>query len=312
MTSFADIPDDIQVWRNGEFVDWKNATVHCMSHALHYGSSVFEGIRCYKTPKGSTVWRLPEHVRRLYNSAKLYRMDIPFSEAEFTEAMLETIRINKFEECYIRPIVFRGTGPFGVNPMENNVECMVICWEWGKYLGPDALEKGVNVCTATWTRFAPNTIPALAKCAANYANGQLIKMEAILNGYAEGIALDVNGYVSEGSGENIFVVQEKNLLTPPLGNSVLPGITRDCVMKLAKEEGYNVIEQMIPREMLLLSDEVFFTGTAAEITPIASIDKIPVGTGKRGPVTKVMQEKYFAYIDGEVQDKYGWHTPVYK
>ncbi len=311
MTSFADIPDNIQVWRNGEFVDWKNATVHCMAHALHYGSSVFEGIRCYNTPKGSTVWRLPEHVRRLFNSAKLYRMEIPFSEEEFTNAMIETVRINNFKECYIRPIVFRGTGPFGVNPMDNTVESMVICWEWGKYLGPEALEKGVDVCTASWSRFAPNTIPALAKCAANYANGQLIKMEAVLNGYVEGIALDVNGYVSEGSGENIFVVQGKKILTPPLGNSVLPGITRDCVIKLATEAGYEIIEQVIPREMLLVSDEVFFTGTAAEITPIASIDKIKIGSGMRGPVAKELQEKYFAYIDGEVDDKYRWHTYVY-
>jgi branched-chain amino acid aminotransferase len=312
MTQFSDISDDIQVWKNGEFVNWKDATVHIMVHALHYGSSVFEGIRCYKTPKGSTVWRFEEHMRRLYNSAKLYRMEIPFSFEELCKAALGTVTINKFEGCYIRPIVFRGTGPFGVLPLANSVDTAICCWEWGSYLGEEALEKGVKVCTSSWSRFAPNTIPAMAKCAANYANGQLIKMEAHLNGYAEGIALDVNGYVSEGSGENIFMVCKNDLLTPPLGNSVLPGITRDCVIKLAKEMGMNVIEQMIPREMLLLSDEVFFTGTAAEITPIASIDQIDVGTGKRGPVVKTLQEKYFAYINGEVEDTYGWHTYLYK
>lgn len=311
MTAFSDIRDDVQVWKNGQFVNWKDATFHVMTHALHYSSSVFEGIRCYNTKKGSSVWRLTEHMTRLYNSAKIYRIEIPFTPEQFTQAAFETIRVNEFKECYIRPIVFRGTGAFGVNPLENSVECAICCWEWGKYLGPEALEKGVNVCTASWARFAPNTIPALAKCAANYANGQLIKMEAILNGYAEGIALDVNGYVSEGSGENIFVVQGDNLLTPPLGNSVLPGITRDCVIHFAKELGHNVIEQMIPREMLLVSDEVFFTGTAAEITPIASIDKIPVGDGKRGPVTTALQEKFFTYIDGDVEDKYGWHSFVY-
>lgn len=311
MTTFADIPGDTKVWKNGTFINWKDSTVHMMSHALHYGSSVFEGIRCYSTPKGSTIWRLKEHMQRMFNSAKLYRMEIPFTKEQFTEACLETVRINKFKECYIRPIVFRGTGPFGVNPLENTVENWIACWEWGKYLGPEALEKGVNVCTASWSRFAPNTIPALAKCGANYANGQLIKMEAVLNGYSEGIALDTAGYVSEGSGENIFVVRDNELLTPPIGNSVLPGITRDCVIKFAAEFGIKTIEQVIPREMLLISDEVFFTGTAAEITPIAGIDKIPVGSGKRGPVTAKLQEKFFAYIDGKEEDKYGWHTYVY-
>ena len=311
MTTFADIPDDTKVWKNGEFIKWKDATVHVMSHALHYGSSVFEGIRCYNTPKGSTVWRLKEHMQRLYNSAKLYRMDIPFTMDQFTEACIETIRVNNFKECYIRPIAFRGTGPFGVNPLKNTVECWIACWEWGQYLGPEALEQGVDVCTSSWNRFAPNTIPALAKCGANYANGQLIKMEAVLNGYVEGIALDTAGYVSEGSGENIFVVRGKEILTPPLGNSVLPGITRDCIINFAEELGYTISEQVIPREMLLISDEVFFTGTAAEITPIASIDKILVGTGKRGPATAKFQEKFFAYIDGKEEDKHGWHTYVY-
>lgn len=311
MTSFSDIPGELKVWKNGKFIDWKDATIHIMTHALHYASAVFEGIRCYDTPKGSSVWRLPEHMQRLYNSAKIYRMDIPYTIEEFTEAVLETIRINNFKACYIRPIVFRGTGSFGVSPLDNSVESSICCWEWGKYLGGDALENGVDVCTATWSRIAPNTIPAHAKAAANYANGQLIKMEAILNGYAEGIALDVNGYVSEGSGENIFAVVGKDIISPPLGNSVLPGITRDCVFKLAREMGFSILEHMVPREALLIADEVFFSGTAAEITPIASIDRIKVGNGQRGPVVKKLQEAYFNYINGKVEDKYGWHTYVY-
>jgi branched-chain amino acid aminotransferase len=311
MTTFADIPGDVQVWFNGKLVNWKDANIHVMSHGLHYGSSVFEGIRCYKTKKGSSIWRLPEHVKRMYDSAKIYRMDAPYTPDQFTQAIIDTVKANKFEACYIRPIFFRGTGAFGVNPLQNSVETAICCWEWGQYLGPEALEKGVEVCVSNWTRNAPNTTPTLAKCGANYANGQLIKMDALLNGYAEGIALDSNGYVSEGSGENIFVVIGKKILTPPLGNSVLPGITRNCAIVFAQELGYEIVEQMIPREMLYIADEVFFTGTAAEITPIASVDKIPIGTGKRGPAAKALQGKYFSYIDGDIEDTYGWHTFVY-
>lgn len=310
MTAFADIPGNIKVWKNGGFIDWKDSTVHVMSHALHYGSSVFEGIRCYETKKGSSVFRLNEHVRRLYDSAKMYRIEIPYAFNDLKAAMLETVRVNGFKSCYLRPIVFRGTGPFGVNGLQNSVETFICAWEWGAYLGPEALEKGVNVMFATWNRFAPNTMPAMAKCGANYANSQLIKMEAVLNGYAEGIALDTNGYVSEGSGENIFVVRQGRVITPPLGNSVLPGITRDSVITILKELGYEVVEGMIPREMVYIADEVFFTGTAAEVTPIASVDKIPIGTGQRGPITKAVQERFFAYIQGELADAHGWHTFV--
>lgn len=311
MTNFRDVPGNTKVYFNGEFIDWKDATLHVMTHALHYGSSVFEGIRCYKTPQGPAIFRLKEHVDRMYNSAKMYRMVPPdLSKEQFAEAMLETVRINKFEECYVRPIFYRGTGMFGVNPLHNSVEIAICCWLWGSYLGEDALEQGVKVHVSSWTRLAPNVMPALAKCGANYANGQLIKMEAILNGYSEGIALDVNGYVSEGSGENIFLVFGNQLLTPPLGNSILPGITRNSVITLAHEHGFEVTEGQVPREMLYIADEVFFTGTAAEITPIAFIDKIQVGEGKRGPVTKKLQEEFFAIIDGKKEDKHGWLTFV--
>ena len=310
MTQFKDVPGDTKVYFNGEFIDWKDATVHVMTHALHYGSSVFEGIRCYKTPKGPAIFRLKEHVDRLYNSAKMYRMVPNLSKEEFTKVLLETITINNFDECYVRPIAFRGTGAFGVNPLDNSIEIAICCWKWGQYLGDDALEKGVSVQVSSWNRLAPNTMPALAKCGANYANGQLIKMEAVKNGYTEGIALDVYGYVSEGSGENIFVVQGNTLITPPLGNSVLPGITRDSVITLAREAGYEALESQVPREMLYISDEVFFTGTAAEITPIAFIDQIQIGEGKRGPVAKHLQENFFAVINLEREDAHGWLTFV--
>jgi branched-chain amino acid aminotransferase len=310
MTTFFDVPGDTKVFMNGEFIDWKDATVHVMTHALHYGSSVFEGIRCYKTKNGPAIFRLKEHMDRLYNSAKMYRMTPEISQAELTEKLLETIRVNNFDECYVRPIIFRGVGPFGVSPLNNSIDISICCWKWGKYLGEDALENGVSVHVSSWNRLAPNTMPALAKCGANYANGQLIKMEAVLNGYVEGIALDVYGYVSEGSGENIFLVRNGKLLTPALGNSVLPGITRDSIITLAREAGYEVTEGQVPREMLYIADEVFFTGTAAEVTPLAEIDKMQVGEGKRGPITKVLQEKYFAIINGEAEDTHGWLTFV--
>ena len=310
MTQFKEIPPDLKVYFNGRFVDWKDATVHVMTHALHYGSAVFEGIRCYKTPKGPAVFRLKEHVDRLYNSAKMYRMTPNLTREEFTKAILEAIKINNFDECYVRPIIYRGTGAFGVNPLDNSIEYAICCWKWGKYLGEEALEKGVSVQVSTWNRIAPNTMPALAKCAANYANSQLIKMEAVKNGYTEGIALDTEGYVSEGSGENIFIVRGRTLITPPLGNSVLPGITRDTVITLARETGYEVIEGPIPREMLYIADEVFFTGTAAEISPIAFVDQIQVGEGRRGPVAKHLQENFFAVINLERKDTYGWLTFV--
>lgn len=294
------------VWMNGQFIPWKNANIHIASHVIHYGSSVFEGLRAYETQKGTAVFRLKEHIRRLYNSAKIYRMTIPYPEEDFVSAALETVKANGFKACYVRPIVYRGYKALGVDPFPNPVDCAVLVWEWGKYLGPEAMENGVDVKVSTWWRIAPNTFPALAKSGANYMNSQLIKMEAILDGYAEGIALNIRGHISEGSGENLFLVKDGKIYTPPLSSSVLPGITRDTVMTLAGELGMPVIEDTIPREMLYIADEVFFTGSAAEITPIRSIDKIEIGTGKRGPVTEKLQAAFFAYVQGEREDKYHW------
>jgi len=299
-----------KIWFNGRFVPWDEAKVHVMAHVLHYGSSVFEGIRAYKTPTGPAVWLLDGHLRRLFDSAKIYRMEIPYSFDELREAILETIRVNRHEACYIRPIVFRGYGEIGVDPRGCPVEVAIATIEWGRYLGKEAIEQGVDVCVSSWRRMAPDTIPALAKCGANYANSQLIKVDALENGYVEAIALDVAGYVSEGSGENLFVVRNGTLITPPLGFSVLGGLTREAVITLAKDLGIPVKEQAIPRELLYIADEAFFTGTAAEITPIRSIDRIPIGRGKRGPITTRLQEEFFGIVSGEVPDRYGWLTPV--
>ncbi|MBN1883942.1 MAG: branched-chain amino acid transaminase [Candidatus Krumholzibacteriota bacterium] len=299
-----------KIWMDGTFVDWDDAKIHVCAHVVHYGTCVFEGIRCYKTKKGPAVFRLEPHVKRLYNSAKMYRMEPELPQADFMAACLETIKINGMEACYIRPVVYRGYNELGVNPFNNPINAFIVVWEWGKYLGPEALEQGVDVCVSTWDRIAPNTLPALAKTGANYMNSQLIKMEAIKNGYVEGIALDVNGYVSEGSGENIFLLQDGVIYTPPLGASVLPGITRDSVITIADELGIDVVEQLVPREQLYIADEIFFTGTAAEISPIRSVDKIQIGEGKRGPVTKMLQDRFFQYLNAETDDIYGWLTIV--
>ncbi len=301
-----------EIWHNGELIPWDDAQIHVCSHVVHYASAVFEGIRCYKTEDGSAVFRLPEHIKRLHASAHIYRMPLDFSVEALEEACLETIRANKMESCYIRPIVFRGYHSLGVNPNPCPIETYIAVWEWGKYLGAEAIEDGVDVMVSSWNRLATNTMPGIAKAASNYMNAQLIKMEALENGYVEGIALDARGYVSEGSGENIFIVRDGKLVTPPLSASVLPGITRDCVVTLAGELGYEVVEQDIPRESLYIADEVFFTGTAAEITPVRSIDKIAVGIGSRGPVTAAIQELYFDHVEGRVEDKYGWRTSVYR
>jgi branched-chain amino acid aminotransferase len=291
-----------KVWRNGEFIDWDNARVHVMTHAIHYGSSVFEGIRAYNTTRGTAVFRLTEHIQRLLNSAKVYRMDIKYNRAELCQAAVELVRGGGMEECYIRPVIFRGLNEekpaFGVNPFPNPIDCYMAAWDWGKYLGEEALETGVDVCVSSWTRITSNSLPAVAKAGANYMNSQLIKMEAILGGFSEGIALDDRGYVSEGSGENLFVVNNGKLITPPLGASILPGITRDSVITIAKELGIEVIETSIQRAALYLADELFFTGTAAEITPIRSVDRITVGEGKRGEVTKQLQDVFFDVIYG--------------
>lgn len=297
-----------KIWMDGKFVPWDDAKIHCCAHVVHYGTAVFEGMRVYKTPKGSAAFRLDAHVDRLFDSAKIYRMEIPYTPKQITDAIMETVRTNNLEECYVRPVVYRGYGELGVNPFSNPVNVFIAAWPWGAYLGKDALESGVDVCVSSWTRIAPNTLPALAKAGANYMNSQLIKMEALRNGYVEGIALDASGYVSEGSGENVFVVRRGRLMTPPLGASVLPGITRDCVITFAEELGIEVVQQLIPREALYIAEEVFFTGSAAEITPIRSVDKITVGEGRRGPITKKMQECFFGVLNGEMEDKHGWLT----
>jgi branched-chain amino acid aminotransferase len=301
-----------KIWHNGRFINWADATIHVLSHVVNYGTSVFEGVRCYSTPAGPAVFRLREHIRRLIDSAKIYRMeDIGFTSDELCEAMLELVRVNKMDSCYFRPIVLRGYGDVGVNPAKNPIDVYIACWSWGKYLGEEALAEGVDVCVSSWTRIAPNTLPALAKAGANYMNSQLIKMEAIANGYVEGIALDTNGYVSEGSGENIFVVRDGRIHTPPLGASVLPGITRDAVLTLARAAGIPVVETIIPRELLYIADEVFFSGTAAEITPIRSIDRIKIGKGHRGPVAERLQKDFFGVIAGTHPDTHNWLTPVH-
>ena len=300
-----------KIWFDGQFVNWEDCKIHIMSHVIHYGTSVFEGIRCYKGENNSYIFRLKDHVKRLLNSAKIYRMDIGYSAEEIEKFIIETVKINEFEECYIRPIIFRGFGSFGVNPSKNPIHFAIITWSWGSYLGKDAMENGIDVCTSTWRRMAPNTLPALAKAGANYMNSQLIKMEAELNGYAEGIALDTNGNISEGSGENIFLIINKTLYTPPSHSSILPGITRHSVIVIARDKGYKVKQQIIPRETIYIADEAFFTGTAAEISVIKSVDKIPIGNGTRGPITKELQEEFFSIIECRKEDKYGWMTPVY-
>src|SRR5690348_9087104 len=299
-----------KIWHNGRFIAWDDAKIHVLSHVTSYGSSVFEGIRCYATANGPAIFRVREHIRRLLDSAKIYRIEVKYATDELADAMAELVRVNRLQSCYFRPIVLRGYGDVGVLP-NNPTEVYIACWRWGKYLGEEALAEGVDVCVSSWTRIAPNTLPALAKAGANYMNSQLVKMEALANGYSEGIALDANGYVSEGSGENIFVVRDGRIHTPPLGASVLPGITRDTVLTLAHEMGIPLVETIIPREMLYIADEVFFSGTAAEITPIRSIDRIPVGKGRRGPIAEKLQKEFFAVINGTKPDRHRWLSPVH-
>jgi len=301
-------PKSDRIWMNGRLVPWDDAKIHIGSHVIHYGSAVFEGVRCYATPDGPAVFRLDAHTDRLYDSAKIYRMDVPYTPAQMNQAILETISTNQMDACYIRPIIYRGYGQLGVNPFPCPVDVAVMVWDWGRYLGAEALENGVDVRVSSWARIAPNTLPAMAKSAANYMNSQLIKMEAIKDGYAEGIALDADGYLSEGSGENLFLVKDDTLITPPLVSSVLPGITRDTVIALARRQGIPVVEQMMPREMLYIVDEAFLSGTAAEITPIRSVDKVTVGRGKRGPVTEALQRAFFDVIEGRVPDEFSWLT----
>ena len=305
-----------EIWHDGKFIAWNDARVHVMTHALHYGSSVFEGIRCYKTPGGAAVFRLKEHMQRLVNSAKIYRMDTKLTVDELCNAAVEVVRRGDFDQCYLRPILFRGLNEekpaFGVNPFPNPLTCYIAAWDWGKYLGEEALEAGVDVCVSSWTRMTANSLPPMAKAGANYMNSQLIKMEAILNGFSEGIALDDRGFISEGSGENLFLVSGGKLLTPPLASSILPGITRDSAIEIARELGIEVVETSLQRAALYLADELFFTGTAAEITPIRSVDRITIGSGKRGEITRQIQEAFFQITEGKRPAPFGakWLTYV--
>jgi branched-chain amino acid aminotransferase len=299
-----------KVWMNGKIVDWADANIHIASHALHYASAVFEGARCYKTPKGSVFLRLDAHIRRLYDSAKIYRMEYELDRDAFTQAVVDVVQANALEACYVRPLIYRGYRELGVDPRRCPVDAAIMVWEWGAYLGPEALEHGVDVCVSSWSRAAPNTFPGMAKSSANYANSALIKMEAAENGYSEAIALDSFGVVSEGSGQNLFLVRDDVLLTPPLSTAGLSGITRDIVVTLANDLGYQVREQDLPREMLYVADELFFTGTAAEVSPIRSVDKVTIGSGRRGPITTRLQQAFFDYVNGVVPDRHNWLLPV--
>ncbi len=296
-----------KIWMNGKFVKWNDAKIHVLSHVIHYGSSFFEGIRSYKTKQGTAVLRIDEHIKRLINSAKIFRAEIPYSFEQISDAIIETIKINNLEECYIRPFAYRGYDDIGVNPLNNPVDLTIAAYEWGSYLGKGAVENGIDVCVSSWRRSAPNSTPTMSKIGGAYMNSQLIKMEALVNGYSEGIALDSNGFISEGSGENIFMVYEGILFTPQISNAILPGVTRKSVIHIAREMGYEVKETNIMREMLYIADEIFFTGTAAEITPIRSVDKSIIGKGSPGKVTKQLQEAFFDIIENG-NDKYGWLT----
>ncbi len=298
-----------KIWHNGQFIPWDEAKIHVLSHVVSYGTSVFEGIRCYQLPDGPGIFRLREHMQRLLDSGKIYRFDLPFSLDELERAAIELVQVNAMQHCYIRPIILRGYSELGVDPRNCPVEVYLACWEWGAYLGEDALN-GVDVCVSSWSRMAPNTLPAMAKAGGNYMNAQLIRMEAEVNNYSEGLALDARGYISEGSGENLFVLWHGKILTPPLSSSILPGITRDSVISLCRDLGLEVVEQDLPREILYIAEEAFMVGTAAEITPLRSVDRIPVGEGKRGPVTEKLQKEFFAIIEGRKPDRHGWLTPV--
>jgi len=298
------------IWMNGRWVAWDDAKIHILAHVAHYASSVFEGIRAYRGSKGVSIFRLEDHLERLMFSARVYRMETPFTREQIREACLEVVARNELGDCYLRPLIYRGYENLGVNPYGCPVEVCVAAFPWTGYLGEDALARGVAVKVSSWTRIAPNTLPAMAKASANYMNSQLMKMEALVDGYAEAVALDAQGFVSEGSGQNLFAVLKGELVTPPLSSSVLAGITRDTVMTLARELGYKVREEVMPRELLYAAEELFYSGTAVEISPIASVDRIPVGDGARGPITKKLQDAFFGVLRGEAPDRHHWLTPV--
>jgi branched-chain amino acid aminotransferase len=298
------------IWRDGDLLPWDEARIHVMSHVVHYGSSVFEGMRAYETPSGGALFRAREHMRRLHDSARIYRMPLKWTADELVQACVDTMQKNELKGCYLRPIAVRTGEEMGVFGMNAPVETFIICWNWGRYLGEEALTNGVDVCISSWRRAAPSTFPAMAKAGGNYLNSQLAKMEARLDGFSEGIMLDVDGHVAEGSGENLFVVRDGVLFTAPLSAGILSGITRDSIVTIAREQGYEVQERLMPREFLYVADEIFFSGTAAEITPIRSVDRIPVGEGRPGPITKAIQSQYLGVATGRMPDRYGWLTPV--
>ncbi len=298
------------IWRDGELVDWRDATIHVMSHVVHYGSSVFEGIRCYETPEGPAVFRLPEHIRRLADSARIYRIPMRWTEEQLAQACVDTIAANEVRACYLRPVVARTGEQMGVLPDDEFVETFIVAYLWGTYLGEGALENGVDACISTWRRAAPDTFPTLAKAGGSYLNSQLAKLEARRLGYAEAIMLDSYGYLSEGTGQNLFVIRDRTLYTAPLSSGILPGITRDSLMRIARDLGYEVREEQLQREMLYAADEAFFCGTAAELTPIRSVDGVPLGAGRRGPITAEVQDRFLSIARGQVPDPYGWLTPV--
>lgn len=298
------------IWFNGELTQWENAQVHVLTHAIHYGSSVFEGIRVYDTPDGSKVFRLKDHVQRLFDSAKIYRMDIPFSQEQITRACKQAVASNNLQSAYLRPIAFYGNVGLGLTPPKVPVEVAVAAFEWGAYLGEDGLANGVDVCVSSWNRLAPNTMPTGAKAGGNYLSSQLISMEAKRHGYHEGIAMDVNGMISEGAGENLFVIRNGIIYTPPLSGCILPGLTRDTVIQLAKKFGYEIREECIARESLYLADEIFMTGTAAEVVPVRSVDRITIGEGARGEITERIQTAFFGLFNGETEDEWGWLESV--
>ena len=298
------------IWRDGKFVAWKDATVHVLAHSMQFGSSVFEGMRCYSTPRGPAVFRLADHMQRLLNSCRIYRMEMTYGLDELVAASCDVVVRNKLDACYIRPMVIRGYGSAGMVPLGAPVETIIPCWPWGTYLGEGALENGVDACVSSWNRMAPNTTPSMAKVAGNYLGGQLIKMEALANGFDEGIALGPEGMISEGSGQNVFVVQKGVIYTTPSNGTLLPGITRDSIMTLASDAGIEVREQLMPRETLYTADEVFLTGTASEVTPVRSVDRITVGAGKAGDVTRQLQRTFLDLVHGRGDDRHGWLTHV--
>jgi branched-chain amino acid aminotransferase len=294
-----------KIWMNGSLVNWDDAKIHVLSHVVHYGSSWFEGVRCYKTAKGSGIFRLDSHLRRLADSAKIYRTRIPYSTQQLEDAVIATVRANNLSACYIRPVVYRGYGDVGLNPLTCPVDVAIAVWEWGTYLGQAALTDGIDVCVSAWNRPAPNTLPMMSKAGGNYVLSALMKIEALEGGFGEAVALDVNGFVSEGSGENVFIVRDGVIHTPSISSSLLPGITRQSVIQLAREAGYQVVEMNVPREMLYIADEVFFTGTAVEITPVKSVDRVQIGSGVPGPITRALQKAFFDIVKEGI-DTRGW------